>query len=178
MYPVRMSHLGRTASMIVALCLGLLLASFGGGTANAQVDVQIRVNFPVIRFETAPPLVVVSPGVQVVEDYDEEIFFVSGWYWYRWQGGWYRRRNYQAGEWVVVAPARVPRTLVRIPPGHYKHYKGKGHGKKAEPMPSVGSRFRPAPAEHAAERDHGNRAHGGDRNRGNGSRGHGKGKRK
>ncbi len=91
--------------------------------ARAQVSVHIAT--PTIRFEVAPSLVVVSPGIQVVPEYEEEVFFVDGWYWYRSGPYWYRTRDYRGG-WVVVEQRYVPATLVKIPPGHYKHYKAKG----------------------------------------------------
>ena len=74
---------------------------------------------------------VVSEGVQVVPDYEEEVFYTDGWYWCRQNGYWYRTRNHRGG-WVVVERGYVPATLVRIPPGKYKHHKnkgGKGYGR-------------------------------------------------
>ncbi|HXU81474.1 MAG TPA: hypothetical protein VN914_08750 [Polyangia bacterium] len=88
-------------------------------------QVQIHVSFPSIRFETPPPVVEVQPNVYVVPDRDDEVFFVDGWYWTRWNDGrWYRARDHR-GAWAAVAPPAVPVTLVRIPPGHYKHHHGK-----------------------------------------------------
>ena len=39
-------------------------------------------------------------------------------------GRWYRASDYR-GNWMVVEPRVVPMTIVRLPPGHYKHHKGK-----------------------------------------------------
>jgi hypothetical protein len=113
----------RSLCAIVTVVLGVVVIP--GRPARAQVSVQIAVPAPAIRFEVAPPLVVVSPGVQVVPEYEEEVFFVDGWYWHRSGPYWYRTRDYRGG-WVVVEQRYVPVALVRIPPGHYKHYKGKG----------------------------------------------------
>jgi len=107
------------AAVTVVLGMGVIAAR----PANAQVSVHIAT--PAIRFEVAPPLVVVSPGVQVVPEYEEEVFFVDGWYWYRSGPSWYRTRDHRGG-WVFVERRYVPVTLVKIPPGHYKHYKAKG----------------------------------------------------
>ena len=85
--------------------------------APAQVGVQIHVNIPV-----NPPLVVVQPGIQVVENWDEEVFFTAGFYWVRRDGYWYRAPSPRAN-WVFVEPRHVPPGLVRMPPGHYKHYR-------------------------------------------------------
>src|SRR5262249_43061779 len=87
----------RTLCAIVTVLLGV--AVIPGRPARAQVSGQIAV--PPIRFEVAPPLVVVSPGVQVVPEYEEEVFFVDGWYWHRSGPYWYRTRDYRGG-WVVV----------------------------------------------------------------------------
>jgi hypothetical protein len=121
--------------------LGLLgvLAS----PALAQVQLSVQIPVPTVRFEAPPPLVVVEPGVQVVEDYGEEVFFVDGWYWLRADGRWYRSRHHRGG-WVFVEPRYVPSRIVQVPPGRYKHWKramkeekamakeerGKGHGKE------------------------------------------------
>jgi hypothetical protein len=114
--------MNRTKS-ILALAVWLFPA-----VATAQLELRARLTMPSIRFEVAPPLVVVSEGVQVVPDYEEEVFYTDGWYWCRQDGYWYRTRNYRGG-WVVVEPRYVPVGLVRIPPGKYKHHKHKGGGK-------------------------------------------------
>ncbi len=97
-------------------------------SAVAQVNLQVQIGLPTIRFETAPVLVEVSPGVQVVPEYEQEVFFVDGWYWHRSGPNWYRTQDHRGG-WVVVQRREVPPTLVRIPRGKYKHYKARGpHG--------------------------------------------------
>jgi len=77
---------------------------------------------PVIRFEQPPPVVEVNPGVQVVEDQEEEVFVVDGWYWTRRGDHWFRARDHRGG-WVVAEPRAVPVTLVKMPRGKYKHWK-------------------------------------------------------
>jgi hypothetical protein len=89
------------------------------------MQVQVRVTVPTVRFEVAPPMVVVQPGVQVVQDYDEEVFFVDGRYWMRGRDGrWYRANDYRGG-WIVAEPRVVPAPIVRMPPGRYRHHRGK-----------------------------------------------------
>ena len=95
----------------------LLLASLVPTPARAQAAVDVRIGFP-----TPPPLVVVRPGIQVVPDYDEEVFFTRGWYWLRRDERWYRTRDHRGG-WVAVPRSVVPVALVREPPGHYKHWR-------------------------------------------------------
>src|SRR5262249_16582359 len=103
--------------------VGVLSSPFS--PARAQ-QVAVRVTFA-----TPPPLVVVEPGIQVVPDYDEEVFFVDGWYWQRAGRGWYRTHCHPGGV-AVVEPQYVPPRLVRIPPGQYKHWKAERRMEKAE----------------------------------------------
>lgn len=94
-------------------------------TLFAQVQLQVQVSVPQVRFEVAPPVVEVQPRVYVVPDVDDEVFFVDGVYWTRGADGrWYRARDYRGG-WVVVQQPTVPAVLVRSPRGRYKHYKQK-----------------------------------------------------
>jgi hypothetical protein len=71
-----------------------------------------------------PDLVYVGPGVQVIADYDEPIFYSDSFYW-RWDGGtWYRSSSYNAG-WVVYSSP--PQAIVRIEqPRQYVHYRPEG----------------------------------------------------
>ncbi len=88
----------------------------------AFAQVRVEVSLPGIRFEVPPPVVVVTPGVQVVEDYDEEVFVTDGYYWIRRDGRWYRARDHR-GEWVLVKKSRVPKRIVSVPHGKYRRYK-------------------------------------------------------
>jgi len=89
------------------------------------MQVQVRVTVPTVRFEVAPPVVEVQPGVMVVRDYGEEVFLVDGRYWMHTRDGrWYRANDYRGG-WVVVESRVVPAPIVRLPPGRYKHHRGK-----------------------------------------------------
>jgi hypothetical protein len=101
----------------------LLLLAVLGVFAPEEASAQFVVVGPSITFTTAPRLVVVSPGIQVVQDYDYEVFFVGGYYWTRSGGVWFRS-NHHRGRWVAVESAYVPRALVRIRPGTYRRYKG------------------------------------------------------
>jgi len=109
-----MPGMGKTHAIAIALGAALLAAA--PGPARAQVQVSIGIAFP-----EPPPLVVVSPGVRVVPELDEEVFFVGGFYWVMRDGLWYRTHDYRGG-WAPVRRAGVPASLVRIPPGRYRHY--------------------------------------------------------
>ena len=110
--------------MLSTIVFALLLpvqpqVSFGVG-----VDVQVDV--PTVRFEVEPPLVVVSPGVVVVRDYDREVFYANGFYWTNSRGHWYRTRSHRGG-WVRMPARRVPHRIARVRPGTYRHYRGGRH---------------------------------------------------
>jgi hypothetical protein len=82
----------------------------------------VRVEPPTVTFAAPPPLVTVEPGIEVVEDADEEVFFSAGWYWHCGPDGtWWRTHNYRGG-WVVAPPRVVPVAVMHLPRGHYRHF--------------------------------------------------------
>jgi hypothetical protein len=89
------------------------------GTARPQPQVRLQIH---LGLPPQPPLLLVQPGVQVVENWNEEVFFSGGWYWCRRDDGWYRARTPRAA-FAWVEPRRVPPALVRMPPGHYRHFR-------------------------------------------------------
>lgn len=86
--------------------------------AIGQAGVSISLN---IGLPPAPQMVVVAPGIQVVEGFQEEVFFRGGWYWCRRPNGWYRSRSPQA-RFDFIEARRVPGELVRMPEGHYRNW--------------------------------------------------------
>lgn len=76
-------------------------------------------------YAATPDLVTVQPGVQVVADYDEPVFFVDGFYWRFYNGYWYRSYNYAYG-WGYYD--RPPVAVLRIDrPYAYVHYRPAGY---------------------------------------------------
>src|SRR5688500_6581937 len=139
------------------LLLSAVLVAF---PVAAQVRVEIDV--PTVRFEVVPALVVIAPGIQVVPDYDEEVFVVGSHYWVRRGPHWYRARGHR-GHWVKMKHAHVPPGLVKLPHGKYR-------------------RGKPARSEQRRHGEH-DRRRGRDRDErrdddGDGHRGNGKGKGK
>jgi hypothetical protein len=92
--------------------------------ASAQ---QVVINF---GWTAPPPLVVVRPGVQVVENSDEEVFFVDNRYWVERDGRWYWSRDHR-GHWVVET-RRVPVFLVNHRRGEYAHWRREEHERREE----------------------------------------------
>jgi len=70
-----------------------------------------------------PDLVYAAPGVQVIADYDEPIFYSDGLYWRYYGGTWYRSPYYTSG-WVVAAPPPAIRRIDR--PHAFVHYRPQG----------------------------------------------------
>lgn len=69
-------------------------------------------------------LVEVSPGVEVVADYDEPVFFADDAYWVNRGGIWYTSGWYRGG-WV--RSERVPDRIVHIEhPESFRHYRPAG----------------------------------------------------
>ncbi|HEY8208597.1 MAG TPA: hypothetical protein VIG99_13995 [Myxococcaceae bacterium] len=94
----------------------LLAAAFAALLSlPAFAQVEVKISWP-----QAPPLVLVEPGIQIVPDYPDEVFFVDSWYWVRRENRWFRARDYRGGWAYVVSP---PRALVRIPYGKYRQWK-------------------------------------------------------
>jgi hypothetical protein len=71
---------------------------------------------------TVPELVVISPGVQVIADFDTPIFYSSNYYWRNASGFWYRSRSHNQG-WAraQVVPVEI-RAIAR--PSAYVRYRG------------------------------------------------------
>jgi len=91
----------------------------GGAYATASAD----------GYAATPDLVTVQPGVQVVADYDEPVFFVDGFYWRFNDGYWYRSNNYYAGWYFYERP---PVAVLRIDrPYTYAHYRPAGYVARA-----------------------------------------------
>jgi hypothetical protein len=72
---------------------------------------------------SGPDLVYAAPGVQVIADYDEPIFYTDSFYWRFYGGGWYRSSYYNRG-WVYATP---PVAVLRIDRPHaFIHYRPAG----------------------------------------------------
>ena len=103
-------------SLIAVAALAACLAAPTPAAAQIDVNAVVRFSLP-----AAPPLVVIQPGVQVVRDYDDEVFVHQGYYYARRGDRWYRGRGPQA-EFVYVEPRLVPEPVRRLPPGHYRRW--------------------------------------------------------
>jgi hypothetical protein len=80
---------------------------------------------PEVVDEEAPELVEVSPGVQVIYDYDEPIFFSDGFYWHQDNGVWFSSRSYRGG-WGRYDGVPM-RFRGNFNPHAYAHYRPAGY---------------------------------------------------
>jgi hypothetical protein len=80
----------------------------------------------------APELVYAAPGVQVIADFDDSIFFADSFYWRFDGGGWYRSPRYNGG-WVLAAPPPPLQGIDR--PRGYVHYRPEGWVSRRERAP-------------------------------------------
>ncbi len=123
-------------------------AEYGAGYATGAYTTDVAY---------APDLVTVSPGVQVIADWNEPIFFVDGIYWRFYGGTWYRS-GYYTGDWVYAAP---PPALIGIEPHRYAHYRPYGwtpRYREARPARPIVRDHRtpplPPPPRHDRDRGH------------------------
>ncbi len=123
------------------LLASLLFVTACAGTASYSATGSI----------STPDLVVIEPGVQVIADYDEPIFYSENYYWRNDGGRWYRSSYHNRGWVVYEAPQRV-RSISQ--PNRYRRYKPAGY----QPKSSRPAPYRPAPSNQARP-DHDNRDH-------------------
>src|SRR5205823_10901299 len=92
-----------------------------------------EVEEPAVEVEYAEPaaMVYVSPGVEVIEDYDYPVFYSGGFYWRQEGGVWYSSEYHDRG-WAYND--RVPVEVGRIErPEGYAHYRANEHAREGEP---------------------------------------------
>jgi hypothetical protein len=108
----------------------LLFCGMFPGAAAAQT-MTVQIGPPAIRWEARPPRVLIAPGVWVVEDYDDEVFYEGGWYWVQRDDHWYRSRDHR-GHWGEIGRDRVPARFFGQAPGYYRHYRPEARPQPAE----------------------------------------------
>jgi len=112
--------------LILATAATAALSAAALSGCYAQGDVGATATYPQgTVYASTPDLVTVSPGVQVVADYDEPVFFTDGFYWRFYDGYWYRSNNYYSGWYFYERP---PVAVLRIDrPYAYAHYRPAGY---------------------------------------------------
>ncbi len=119
----------------------LLFCGLLPGTALAQTF-SVQIGAPAVRWESRPPMVEIEPGVWVVEDSDDEVFFYDQWYWMQLDGRWYRSRDHE-GHWGSVDFGFVPSRLYERERGYYRHYRNEGRPEHRADYDDVRPQARP-----------------------------------
>ena len=126
--------MSKLVPILIAAALG---ACGGGGYYSGSVAVSA----------STPDLAYVAPGVSVIADYDQPVFYSNGYYWYNDNGYWYRSSYYTGGWAYVDSP---PIAILRIQsPRAYVHYRPHNYVVRNRPV----HRFeRPVVRDHRAAR--------------------------
>lgn len=101
-----------TTALVGILCVGI---------APAHADFTVQIQTPFVRFAEPPPLIEVEPGIQVVQGFNEEVFYIDGYYWVRRHGRWFRSSQWD-GSWSYVERSYLPRFVVSAPRGYYRRW--------------------------------------------------------
>lgn len=128
--------------MRTSLIASLLFAAIAGctGTGTGSVSYSASVS--------PPPLVYINADVQVIEDYDQPVFYSENLYWRYDNGVWYRSQYHTRG-WVRVTV--VPAQIRRIDrPTAYVRYRGTARAAAVRDQ----RRATPPPAPAPVVRDH------------------------
>lgn len=111
----------KAASLLFVLALGACFVPVReeGRAGRTGEGPSITFRLPLVL----PPLIAIHPGISVVRDLDEEVFYADGYYWARQDAEWYHTRD-PHGTWYRVERGRVSPTLARLPPGRYRNWRG------------------------------------------------------
>jgi hypothetical protein len=128
-----------------ALLLAMILGAAG---CAGEVGYTATVSSP--GYAYGPDLVYAAPGVQVIADWNEPIFFTDGIYW-RWDGFRWYRSTYYTGGWAYGTP---PMAVVRLGrPYAYAHYRPAGwvpRDHRRQPAPPIVRDHRTPPSTYPA----------------------------
>ncbi len=103
----------------------LLSVLFSTGCVVGDPVQQYPAGYPAGEEDDGADLVEVSPGVEVIADYDEPIFFADDLYWVN-RGGFWWSSSWYGGGWGRAG--FVPEHIRGIGnPGAYRHYRPAGY---------------------------------------------------
>jgi hypothetical protein len=158
-------------------CIGMALTLSAPPSSAADISINLRVGDPYrgprLVFQSEPRLVVV-PGSRVyyVQNYDYDVYRYGSYWYYTYDGGWYRARRYD-GPYVYVGVQSVPRSVAYVPVRYRRHWRdspGQGHayGRNQAPARAYGNDKQDQGRAVANDRqDQGRKARGKDKNHGN-----------
>lgn len=109
-------------SRTLLVVLGLVGLFSTGCAARVYSRGYVQYSEPVV-FVDAPELVYVEPGVYVVRNYGDAVYYSDGYYWCNRGGVWYHTA-YWNDPWVTVHVNVVPTVFVHRDHRAYVHYHG------------------------------------------------------
>lgn len=89
----------------------LMLLAIGTTALVSGCSGRVHSGYAVTASYSQPDLAYVSPGVYVVQDYHEPVFYSNNAYWRYHNNGWYRSNRYDRGWTYYRTP---PRAVVSI----------------------------------------------------------------
>jgi len=112
--------------MLLVPAAVLCVSCAAGGPTYFGFEVGVRSAPPpprVVLVDDPQFMVVEGTGVYVVTNADPDYdVFRYGSYWYVcYDSYWYRARSYR-GPFAVIDVRSVPRAVVSVPPGHWRHH--------------------------------------------------------
>ncbi len=130
----------------VALSLGLCVGGAGmlqagmlqtGCAGHTRVEGRVAVQYP--------RLVYVSPGLWVLADSNDPIFYSDGYYWLYRDGVWFNSFNYW-GDWTYQPVVRVPVVIRSVRrPVAYRRYRARPGQQTRRVSPTVDHRRKTRP---------------------------------
>jgi len=78
------------------------------------------------RVDVTPRVVWVAPGVWVVEDYDRAVYYYDSFYWWHYDGFWYRSSYYNDGFVRISVAPPAPVVGVYRPRRHIRYHAPRG----------------------------------------------------
>lgn len=104
------------------VCFSVIPDTIAGVNVNVSTPgLSVNIGTPPPVVIQSPPPMAVIPGtyVYIAPNVGADILFYHG-HWYRPHNGyWFSAPSYN-GPWTHVAPARVPRPILNLPPGYRK----------------------------------------------------------
>ena len=119
----------------ISACAFAVAASLAGCMATSDVEYTGTVRV------TSPELVTIGPGVQVIADADEPLFYSRGYYWLYRDGYWFRSDSYRGGFAridLVYLPGEL--RMIERPQLYVQYRRHLGRERHARPAPQQQTR--------------------------------------
>jgi hypothetical protein len=119
--------MNRLPIWIASIGMALALTAPASKADAADVSINLRVGDPYrgpsLVFQSEPRVVVV-PGTRVyyVQDYDYDVYRYGSYWYYNYDGGWYRARRY-GGPYAYIGVQSVPRSVAYVPVKYRRHWR-------------------------------------------------------